>query len=296
MGKDTPTYTPTSIKPGWGFIPSWWKPRTSWIPNPTRIVVYQPGTDEEALRVSGAAPEQADQPIGDKPIVGPPPGFEQPFNAVVSALSATPSIGRSTTESVWDCLGPTNTKNGRLGSALVRGTSGEKIVAAFTQANRDGKFADAHYDGSDIWYGLMYPQDIDGTTGAVSHDLKPTYDAEAAYDRLITLGVGYYGNVLDPALVEASIAAVTNRPNGYEKSDPVTVLFVFAYSLDTLPNTGTLMVGGPHYADVYAALTPQQVLDREKAVRESGGVPSGIPEFVEPLPPAGHGKKVPKAK
>lgn len=307
---DTKTPVPYPIRPSRGFggwVPSWYRPRTSWIPNPTPVVEYEPGTDTpvsrpapaedasvaESRRVT-AASAPPDQAIGGKPVVGPPPGYEKPYADVINALSNTQSLGRSTTESVWDCLGAENTKNGRLGSTLLKGVLAQTIINAFVSANNAGKFADTHYDGTDIWFRLMYPADVDPGTGVPpSTDLPVTYDPETAYDRLVAYGIGYAGNTLDPAVVTAAFEAVDMRPKGYEKTDPVTVLFVFAYSLDTPANTGSLLPGGPHYADVYASMTPQQVLDHEKAARESGGEPSG---FVEPLPPAGHGKKVAKHK
>ena len=283
--------------------PSWWRPRTSWIP----ILPPAYGTDNEGNPIPGPAEDASvaesrrvtaasappNQAIGDKPVVGPPPGYEKPYLDVINALSNTQSLGRSTSESVWDCLGAENTKNGRLGSTLLKGVSAQTIINAFVSANNAGKFADTHYDGTDIWFKLMYPADVDPGTGVPpSTDLPVTYDPETAYDRLVAYGIGYAGNTLDPKLVDASFEAAKNPPKGYTKSDPVTVLFVFAYSLDTLPGS-SLMASGPFYADVYAAMTPQQVLDHEKAVRESGGAPSG---FTEPLPPAGHGKKVAKGK
>jgi len=300
--KDPPVPTnPTRPARGFGgWVPAWFRPRTSWIPNAGGPpVTYRDGTDEaaasEALRVTGAT-QPASVPIGDKPVVGPPPGYEQPFNDVISSLSSIQNIGRSTNESIWDCLGSsTNTKNGRLGSALLRGATARQIIAAFVSANEAGRFADTHYDGSDIWFKLMYPQDVDPGTGAPNDDLPITYDAEAAYDRLVTYGIGYDGNKLDPGLVAAAIAAMSNPPKGYEKADPITILFVFAYSLDRLPGSNPLLPGGADYADVYASMTPQEVLDHEKKVRESGAGPSGF-EKAAPLPPAGTGKKVPKAK
>lgn len=290
-------------------VPSWWRPRTSWIPNPTPPVEYEPGTDTpvsrpapaedasvaESRRVT-AASAPPDQAIGDKPVVGPPPGYEKPYADVINALSNTQSLGRSTTESVWDCLGAENTKNGRLGSTLLKGVLAQTIINAFVSANNAGKFADTHYDGTDIWFRLMYPADVDPGTGVPpSTDLPVTYDPETAYDRLVAYGIGYAGNTLDPALVDASFEAAKNPPKGYTKSDPTTVLFVFAYSLDTLPGSSPINAGGPFYADVYAAMTPQDVLNHEKAARESGGGPSGFTEPA-PLPPAGHGKKVAKGK
>ncbi len=283
--------------------PSWWRPRTSWIP----ILPPAYGTDNEGNPIPGPAEDASvaesrrvtaasappNQAIGDKPVVGPPPGYEKPYADVINALSNTQSLGRSTSESVWDCLGAENTKNGRLGSTLLKGVSAQTIINAFTAANNAGRFADTHYDGTDIWFKLMYPADVDPGTGVPpSTDLPVTYDPETAYDRLVAYGIGYAGNTLDPALVDASFEAAKNPPKGYTKSDPTTVLFVFAYSLDTLPGS-SLMASGPFYADVYAEMTPQQVLDHEKAARESGGGPSG---FTEPLPPAGHGKKVAKHK
>ncbi|MBK8138464.1 MAG: hypothetical protein IPK52_22070 [Chloroflexi bacterium] len=287
-----------------GWVPSWYRPRTSWIP----ILPPAYGTDNEGNPIPGpaedasvaesrrvtAASAPAAQAIGDKPVIGPPPGYEKPYADVINALSNTQSLGRSTSESVWDCLGAENTKNGRLGSTLLKGVLAQTIINAFVSANNAGKFADTHYDGTDIWFKLMYPADVDPGTGVPpSTDLPVTYDPETAYDRLVAYGIGYAGNTLDPALVDASFEAAKNPPKGYTKSDPTTVLFVFAYSLDTLPGS-SLMASGPFYADVYAEMTPQQVLDHEKAARESGGGPSGFTE--EPLPPAGHGKKVAKHK
>lgn len=288
-----------------GWVPSWYRPRTSWVPilppacHLRRRHKPLPGPAEDASLAESrrvtAATAPPDQAIGDKPVIGPPPGYEAPYLLVINTLSATESLGRSTTESVWDCLGAENTKNGRLGSTLVKGVAAQTIINAFVSANNAGKFADAHYDGTDVWFRLMYPQDVDPGTGVPpSTDLPVTYDPETAFDRLVAYGIGYAGNTLDPALVKAAFAAVDNRPKGYEKSDPVTVIFVFAYSLDTLPGS-SLMASGPFYADVYAAMTPQQLLDHEKQVRESGGEPSGFVEKA-PLPAAGHGKKVAKGK
>lgn len=306
---DTKTPVPAPVRPSRGFggwVPSWYRPRTSWVPIIPPPVEYEPGTDipvsrpapaedpslAEYRRVT-AASAPPDQAIGGKPVVGPPPGYEKPYADVINALSNTQSLGRSTSESVWDCLGAENTKNGRLGSTLVKGVLAQTIINAFVSANNAGKFADTHYDGTDIWFRLMYPRDVDPGTGVPpSTDLPVTYDPETAFDRLEAYGIGYAGNTLDPALVDASFEAAKNPPKGYTKSDPTTVLFVFAYSLDTLPGS-SLMASGPFYADVYAEMTPQQVLDHEKAARESGGGPSG---FTEPLPPAGHGKKVAKHK
>lgn len=285
--------------------PSWWRPRTSWIP----ILPPAYGTDNEGNPIPGPAEDASvaefrrvtaasappNQAIGDKPVVGPPPGYEKPYMDVINALSNTQSLGRSTTESVWDCLGAENTKNGRLGSTLLKGVSAQTIINAFVSANNAGRFADTHYDGTDIWFKLMYPADVDPGTGVPpSTDLPVTYDPETAYDRLVAYGIGYAGNTLDPKLVDAAFEAAKNPPKGYTKSDPVTVLFVFAYSLDTLPGS-SLMASGPFYADVYAAMTPQQLLDHEKQVRESGGEPSGFVEK-DPLPAAGHGKKAAKGK
>ena len=305
----TDTKTPASPQPTLRVgsrpvpVPSWWRPRTSWIP----ILPPAYGTDNEGNPIPGPAEDASvaesrrvtaasappNQAIGDKPVVGPPPGYERPYADVINALSNTQSLGRSTSESVWDCLGAENTKNGRLGSTLLKGVSAQTIINAFVSANNAGKFADTHYDGTDIWFALMHPADVDPGTGVPpSTDLPVTYDPETAYDRLVAYGIGYAGNTLDPKLVDAAFDAAKNPPAGYKKSDPVTVLFVFAYSLDTLPGS-SLMASGPFYADVYGEMTPQQVLDHEKAARESGGGPSG---FTEPLPPAGHGKKVAKGK
>ena len=180
---------------------------------------------------------------------------------------------------MWDCLGAENTKNGRLGSTLLKGVSAQTIINAFVSANNAGKFADTHYDGTDIWFRLMYPADVDPGTGVPpSTDLPVTYDPETAYDRLVAYGIGYAGNTLDPKLVDASFEAAKNPPKGYEErpgDGPLRLRLLARHAARLLAHGER-----PLYADVYGEMTPQQVLDHEKAVRESGGAPSG---FTAPL-------------
>ena len=239
-----------------GWAPVWFTPRTSWVPNPTPPVEYEPGTDVPVLR-RGPQRVAEEALVSGKTPVDAPTGLEAAFARTKALLAAILVIGRGVGQSVLEAMGATSKTEGRIRRALQRGVQPEQIAAAFTAANDAQAFADAHYDGGDVWFMLTYPRTIEAALASNEQALV-TGDAEEALARL-DIGKGYAGNDLAPGAVEAARAAAAG--SGYTHPDT----FVLA-------EVGGARAGGG-YDDVLKDLTPQEFLDREMQARGRG--PSG---------------------
>jgi hypothetical protein len=197
------------------------------------------------------------KPGPGKQPVDAPAGLEAAFAQAKALLMAIVVIGRGVGMSVFEAMGATSKTLGRLRRALQRGVSVGAIVDAFNAANEAGAFADAHYDGGDVWFLLTYPRTIEAAMRG-NDDALVTGDAEEALARL-DIGKGYAGNDLAPGAVAAARALAPT--SGYKHEDT----FVLA-------EVGGARAGGG-YDDLLKDLTPQEFIDREMQARGRG--PSG---------------------
>lgn len=235
---------PNSRKPGWPFLSLPWYVRRVHAAQTTFTPASNPGTD--AL-TSGKAPVDA------------PVGFEAAFAKAKALLAAIIVIGRGVGMNVLEAMGATSKTLGRLRRALMRGVSVGQIVDAFNVANSAGAFADTHYDGADVWFGLTYPRTFEAAARADERALI-TGDAEEALARL-DLGIDYTGTPLAPGAVE--IARAKFPQSGYAHEET----FLLASVTD-------IRAGGG-YDDILSDLTPQELLDREMQARGGSRGPSG---------------------
>lgn len=236
-----PTFPTRPARGLGGWLPPWFAPRTDWTPN--MPLAPAPTANTDAL--TSGKPGPGKQPVDA------PTGLESAFARAEALLMAITVIGRGVGQSVFEAMGATSKTLGRLRRALMRGVTPEQIAAAFTAANEAQAFADAHYDGGDVWFMLTYPRTIEAALASNEQALV-TGDAEEALARL-DIGKGYAGNDLAPGAVEAARAAAAG--SGYAHPDT----FVLA-------EVGGARAGGG-YDDILKDLTPQEFLDREMQAR-----------------------------
>lgn len=195
-----------------------------------------------------------------------PAAFRAQCEDVEKQLRAIHAKGSSDQKSIWDSLQALSRRK-RNGDVAEAGVPVARTVGAFDAFNEAGGFVNAHEAGGEVWTRLL-----EGAVGdppvVPGEGLPPTRDARVAFLRLED-GYGYMGNELTPTAVPEAEVCVWSRPKGYENAEGLAVLFVFAWGLDNPQD--------PRYADVYAGLSGQGVLDYQWSLRGGNRGPSGEP-------------------